>query len=371
MSSSMCFGRGALAEYVVTGSDPSATATGILPSAASQSARPSLWTCQCMKVERESIFWRRYIPTLRTPVRGSFVITAGSVMNGAGSPGQQCWIGSASRSGSRTSSWQAPRETVFGIESARRLSFPRPLTFSTSPCGGCISITSSSFRATASRLSAPNARHMRLSVPNWLMSSGRSEPFTFLKRSAGPPPLTTRSVISVISRYGSTSASISTSSPSRRSRSIQERRSATATGSSLSLRPTASAGHVRRQAPGRSGRGVSSVAAAAAMRHPATELAEGDHAEEDEPDDEHRDDDVAALLGGRLLLRQKECEGQVAHARHPRWLIGKCGAGGGGRDRAWRRDRPQPLPGRDGLGTSGGAGDASRAASGGATGFGQ
>ena len=51
------------------------------------------------------------MPTLRTPVRGSFVITAGSVMKGAGSPGQQCWIGSASRSGSRTSSWQAPVET--------------------------------------------------------------------------------------------------------------------------------------------------------------------------------------------------------------------------------------------------------------------
>ena len=115
MSSSMCSGSGALAEYAVTGSRPSATATGIEPSAASQSARPSLWICQCMKVERESIFCIRYMPTLRTPVRGSLVITAGSVMNGAGSPGQQCWIGSASRSGSSTSSWQAPRETDFGI----------------------------------------------------------------------------------------------------------------------------------------------------------------------------------------------------------------------------------------------------------------
>ena len=35
------------------------------------------------------------MPTLRTPVCGSFVITAGSVMNGAGSPGQQRWIGSS------------------------------------------------------------------------------------------------------------------------------------------------------------------------------------------------------------------------------------------------------------------------------------
>jgi hypothetical protein len=37
----------------------------------------------------------RYMPTLREPVRGSCVITAGSVMNGAGSPGQQRWIGSS------------------------------------------------------------------------------------------------------------------------------------------------------------------------------------------------------------------------------------------------------------------------------------
>ena len=53
MSSSRCFGSGALAEYAVTGSSPIATATGMRPSsAASRSARPSLCSCQCMKVER-------------------------------------------------------------------------------------------------------------------------------------------------------------------------------------------------------------------------------------------------------------------------------------------------------------------------------
>ena len=53
ISSSRCFGSGALAEYAVTGSRPIATATGIRPSsAASRSARPSLCICQCMKVER-------------------------------------------------------------------------------------------------------------------------------------------------------------------------------------------------------------------------------------------------------------------------------------------------------------------------------
>ena len=98
ISSSMCFGSGALAEYAVTGSSPSATATGMRPSLASQSARPSLWICQCMKVVVRSITCIRYMPTLRAPSRGSRVITAGSVMNGAGSPGQQRWTGSRPRS---------------------------------------------------------------------------------------------------------------------------------------------------------------------------------------------------------------------------------------------------------------------------------
>ncbi len=68
MSSSRCFGSGALAEYAVTGSSPIATATGIRPSsAASRSARPSLCICQCMKVEARSITCIRYMPTLRAP----------------------------------------------------------------------------------------------------------------------------------------------------------------------------------------------------------------------------------------------------------------------------------------------------------------
>src|SRR5919107_194319 len=75
-----------------------------------------------MKVERRSTFCMRYMPTLRPPVRGSFVMTAGSVMNGAGSPGQQRWIGSrvkSTSSPSRTTSWHGARRTVFGVESVR------------------------------------------------------------------------------------------------------------------------------------------------------------------------------------------------------------------------------------------------------------
>ena len=54
----------------------------------------------------------RYMPTLRWPVRGSRVITAGSVMNGPASPGQHVCTGSRPRSTSSpwsTTSWQAPR----------------------------------------------------------------------------------------------------------------------------------------------------------------------------------------------------------------------------------------------------------------------
>ena len=126
-------------------------------------------------------------------------------MNGAGSPGQQRWIGSRSRSTSspvRTISCAGPLRTVFGRESAIDFSFCRPCTFATSPSGGCISSTSPSRRATSSSDDAPNARHIRRSVPNWLISSGCDEPLTFSNSSAGPPALTTRSLISVISRSG-------------------------------------------------------------------------------------------------------------------------------------------------------------------------
>ena len=90
------------------------------------------------------------MPTLRLPVRGSRVITAGSVMNGAASPGQQRLDREPAEVdvvAASTTSWQAPLRTVFGRESAIDFSFCRPPTLSTSPCGGCISSTSASFAA--------------------------------------------------------------------------------------------------------------------------------------------------------------------------------------------------------------------------------
>ena len=66
---------------------------------------------------------------------------------------------------------------------------------------------------------------MRRSLPNWLISTGRSEPITFRNSSAGPPAFITRSAISVISRWGSTGASTSINSPIPRSACIHSRRS--------------------------------------------------------------------------------------------------------------------------------------------------
>ena len=176
-------------------------------------------------------------------------MTAGSVMKGAASSGQQVWIGRRPRSTSspvRTTSCARPERTLFGIESAIDFSFARLFTFSTRPCGGCISSTSPMRAPTSSRLAASKARHIRRSVPNWLIRSGCSEPLTFSNRSAGPPDLTVRSLISVISRCGSTSAEMRLSSPSRSRRAIQARRSrggATARQSiSASAAATASSG---------------------------------------------------------------------------------------------------------------------------------
>src|SRR5262249_10807110 len=57
------------------------------------------------------------------------------------------------------------------------------------------------------------------------MRSGCREPLTFSNSSAGPPDFTTRSLISVISRSGSTSAATRTSSPLRSRSAIHSRRS--------------------------------------------------------------------------------------------------------------------------------------------------
>src|SRR3954452_14419149 len=259
-----------------------------------------------MKVVFGSMTCIRYMPTLRPPLWGSCVITAGRVMNGAGSPGQQRWIGRRPRSTSsprRTISWQTPLPTVFGRESAMDLSFCRPRTFSISPLGGCISSTSATRCATSSSFSTPRARHIRRSVPNWLIRSGCSAPRGRSKSSAAPPALTVRSTISVISRSGSTSADTRTSSPSRSSNAIQSRRSFAGTRRVYGVWLGAPLG----------------LGLAAALRAPVGELAERDHADEHQPRAQHQQDDLAPLLRSRLLGEQQveergEHGGNLAHS---------------------------------------------------------
>ena len=165
-----------------------------------QSAAPSLWICQCMKVVRASIFCIRYMPTLRVPVRGSRVITAGRVMKGAGSPGQQCWIGRLSRSGSmhdvlRRAAADALRQRV-----GEALQLAEPLDLLDQALG---------------RLHLDHLLELRRYVVEGRLAEREAhapfgaelvdeervgEPFGCLKRSAGPPAFTVRSTISVASR---------------------------------------------------------------------------------------------------------------------------------------------------------------------------
>ena len=156
---------------------------------------------------------------------GSCVITAGSVMNGAGSPGQQRWIGNRSRLTSSpvsTISWLAPRETVFGSESAIDFSFFRPRTLSRCPAGPHLEHVLELLRDIVEPLDSERQAHPRLGA-ELIDREGMLDPFGRSNRSAGPPALTVRSTISVISRYGSASAETRTSSPSSSSRRIRSR----------------------------------------------------------------------------------------------------------------------------------------------------
>ena len=183
------------------------------------------------------------MPTLGRFVRGSLVITSGSVMNGPPSSGHVVRIGSLVRSGVfMTTSCTLPSRTVLGIalaSGARRIS---AAAFSTSDApGGENSISERTRVATSSRRPASSAIAMRRCVPNWFVSTGNFEPLTSVNSSAGPPALTTRSVISAISRRGSTCAPISHSSPALRSASTKARNESYGTGEWYAFGRTVSA----------------------------------------------------------------------------------------------------------------------------------
>ena len=245
----------------MAGWDPIATATGTRPRESRRWAAPSLWICQCIIAVRRSTFWMRYMPQLRACVTGSRLKTSGRVTNGPPSSGQQVRMGKRSRSGSSSqTSWQGPSFTIFDENDASSRSLPNAFILATTPWGGCRSISDSIRSPSASRLSVPSARHIRRSVPNWLMRTGSRLPTTLVKSRAGPPALETRSAISVISSAGLTGASMRTSSPCFSSSAIHSRRSfigrapPRVRGWGAGGRPAAPGPRSRRRRTGRAGR---------------------------------------------------------------------------------------------------------------------
>ena len=135
-------------------------------------------------------------------VSGGRVITMGQVISGAGSPGQQVWIGRRPRSTSapsRRSAWQSGRDTRLGrVESAARTIGQRP-SASRRPSNGsgsrrAASISPSSLTRDGA---TPNPAATRSAVPNRLVRTGILAPAAFSNRSAGPPARSTRRCASV------------------------------------------------------------------------------------------------------------------------------------------------------------------------------
>ena len=181
-NSSTVGGSGALAEYIDAGSAPIAMHTGIRSprSAISrQCAAPTLWRCQCIA----SVFFEstctRYIPTFRTFVCGSLLMTIGSVMYGPPSSGQQVMIGSFPRSISsprQTTSWHAgvppfTRGGNFAISSSRGSSANLP----SSPSGTLRSSSCVMRAPCSSRSATPSESAIRFIEPKRLIATGYGE----------------------------------------------------------------------------------------------------------------------------------------------------------------------------------------------------
>ncbi len=153
-------------------------------------------------------------------------------MSGAGSPGQQVWIGSAVRSTSSplsTTSWQGAFETVLGFIAITVLSSGNISKASRQPPGGsgCFSQASCSPRARNSPGSRPMPQATRSTVPKRLtrtfMSQRRDPSRTFSNRTAGPSSARSRVWISVISRTGETGSRTRVRRPADSSRAMKSR----------------------------------------------------------------------------------------------------------------------------------------------------
>ena len=164
---------------------------------------------------------------------GPLVTTSGQVMSGAGSPGQQVWIGRRPRSMASpvsTASCTGPSATVRGFMARTVLSSGSISTASRQPLGG------SGWRRKASvsptSRSWPGSRFMpqatRSTLPKRLTSTGMSKrlpssPVTFSKSTAGPCSAISRVWISVISRSGETGTCTRLSRPAPSRRAMKSR----------------------------------------------------------------------------------------------------------------------------------------------------
>ncbi len=164
---------------------------------------------------------------------GPCVTISGQVMSGAGSPGQQVWIGNLPRSMSSpvsTTSWQGAVPTVRGFIAITVRSMGSMSSASRQPPGGSgwrrKASVSPTWRNWPGSRSMPQAT--RSTVPKRLTSTGMSERVpsartTFSNSTAGPFSASRRVWISVISRCGETGALTRTSRPLCSSRAMKSR----------------------------------------------------------------------------------------------------------------------------------------------------
>ncbi len=164
------------------------------------------------------------------PVSGSLVWVRPRLKKEPPSSGQVKRAGSSSRFTSSpvsTTSWTgaSPDFTCRGGTCAIEASLPKASRKPVKPCGSSGLSRPAIFSETSSGPLRPSALARRCSVPKTFIASGIDEPLTFSKSRAGPLAFWTRSTISPISRWGSTSALMRLRSPSRSRARRNERRS--------------------------------------------------------------------------------------------------------------------------------------------------
>src|SRR3989338_7818477 len=114
-------------------------------------------------------------------------------------------------------------------------SFGIILILSRSPCGGWVFIKADNSLARSSNFSQPKAQAILFSLASALIKTGKSDPSTFSNSRAGPPFLTRRSAISVISSLGLTFVFILLSSPRSSKKSTKSFRDLNAMGGGYNI----------------------------------------------------------------------------------------------------------------------------------------